>query len=129
MRGLLYRSYGELRAHMIMSAEDWMSELGEIDTQAWLHQLFLLAQRRLLHGADAETEQLFLTIERLLEQGNEEVVTAVTTGFLEGFLRQEKLARAIWMPLLGERATAYCFQAQSPHMAELARKEAGSGGF
>lgn len=113
MRGLLYRSYGELRAHMIMSAEDWMSEHGEIDTQAWLYQLFLLAQRHLLHGGDTETEQLFLMIERLLLQGNEEVVTAVRTGFLERFLRQKKLARAIWMPLLGEQAKAYCCQALS----------------
>lgn len=107
MRQLLCRSYPGLRDRIVASADEWIGDDGEFIAHAWLSQLCILMQQRFLQGDYEQSAALFDLVERLLNEGDDSVKTAIATGFIEGLQHQQQLNSALWQPLLGSSATAH----------------------
>lgn len=108
MRQLLCRAYTGLRDQVAANADDWIGEGGEFLSQRWMTQLCALILDRLIHGDYAQSAELFQLVERLLQDGENDVKDAVATGLIEGLQHQRDLAPTLWQPLLGPLARAHC---------------------
>jgi len=108
MRQLLCRTYPGLRDRIVASADEWIGEDGEFIAHAWLSQLCTLVQQRFLQGDYEQSAALFDLVERLLQEGDGSVKTAIVTGFVEGLQHLQQFDRVLWQPLLGSSAKAHC---------------------
>ena len=108
MRQLLCRSYLGLRDRVVITADEWIGEGGEFIATAWLSQLCSLVQERLVRGDYEQSAELFQLVERLLDEGDDSVKAAISTGFIEELQHQQRVEPALWQPLLGSSARAHC---------------------
>jgi hypothetical protein len=108
MRQLLCRTYSGLRGRVVIAADEWIGEGGEFIANAWLSHLCILVQERFVEGDYEQSAELFQLVERLLDQGDDSVKAAISTGFIEELQHQQKVDPALWQPLLGGSAKAHC---------------------
>jgi len=108
MRQLLCRTYPGLRDRVVASSDEWIGEGGEFIAHAWLSQLCKLVRQRFLEGDYEQSVALFNLVERLLQEGDDSVQSAIATGFIEGLQHLQELDSVLWQPLLGSSAKAHC---------------------
>lgn len=105
---LLCKTCPGFRDKVVEHADLWISDDGEFLLHPWMNQLCNLIEGRLTEGDYSNTDELFALVERLLRDGDENVKTAVATGFLEGLQHQSRLDSKFWTHLLGPLASAHC---------------------
>lgn len=108
MRQLLCRTYSGLRDRVVMAVDDWIGDGGEFIAHAWLSELCTLVQERFADGDYEQSVQLFELVELLLDQGDDSVKAAISTGFIEGLQHQQRIDPVLWQSLLGCSARAHC---------------------
>ncbi|MGP9801621.1 DUF7674 family protein [Rheinheimera sp. NSM] len=105
---ILCKSYPGFRDRMVSRASDWMSEDGSILYIILIGSLSALVLERFTEGNYDNSDELFASVEALLENGDGQVREIIATGFLESMQNQTELPGKYWAPLLGRHATEFC---------------------
>jgi hypothetical protein len=108
MRQLLCRTYPGLRERVVATADDWIDSDGKFLAHVWMHQLSKLVVERLREGNYEQSEALFCVVERLINEGDDEVKTVILSGLVEGLQHHRVVEPTLWQPLLGNSARAHC---------------------
>src|SRR5437879_5238500 len=107
MLPLLVGSVPGFRSLLVKRVDDWLNEDG---TLAYYIIAGLLAGQvtQSLHRGDYSfADEFFALVERLLEDGCDDVKNLMATGFLEALQNQDILPSPLWTPLLGKQARDY----------------------
>jgi len=108
MLTLLCGAYPCLRDEIVRSAESWISLNGEILWGCILSQLSSLILKNISEGEYSNLDEVFSCIEILIEKGDTEVSTLITTQLLESMLNSRDVDESLWRPLIGNNSEDYC---------------------
>lgn len=112
---LLCKSYPGLRDRIVSQANEWMPEDGSILYIILISSLSALVLERFTEGNYDNSDELFASVEVLLENGDGQVKDIIATGFLENMQNQAELPGKYWAPLLGSHATDFCREMDKFH--------------
>ena len=104
---LLVKSYPGFRDRLVDSADSWLWDTGEISLFAVFRALSPLVVENFSSGEFNGADTLFEAIERCITDGDEQVSTAATTGFLESVIGNKEIGH-LAVSFMGERSRNYC---------------------
>lgn len=104
----LCKVHPDLRDSIVESADEWISLEGDIIWGRVVCQLSYLLLDSISTGEYLYVEETFSCIDNLIEKGDDQVSTLLTTQFLESMLNSRKVSQSLWRPLLGKNAEEYC---------------------
>ena len=104
----LCKAYPCFRDCVAKSADDWISLDGRLLWGILIGNLSTLLFSNIEEGEYSSVEQLFSCLDELIEQGDDDVSTLITTQLLEGMLNSRTVNQSLWRPLLGKQAADFC---------------------
>ena len=104
----LCKVYPGFRDRFVSAADSWVSLEGKFLWGILINELSTILFNNIEEGDYLHIEQLFACVDELIEHGDDEVSTLITTQLLEGMLNSKAMDQSLWRPLLGEHAASYC---------------------
>lgn len=104
----LCKVYPGFRNYFVESADLWVSLEGKFLWGILVGSLSRMLFKNIEEGDYSNVQELFVCLDELIEHGDEEVATLITTQLLEGMLNSRTMDQSLWRPLLGEHAASYC---------------------
>ncbi|QUX96777.1 hypothetical protein C0J08_15845 [Marinomonas sp. CT5] len=104
----LCKVYPSFRDSIVESAKYWITPEGEFLWGILIGDLSTVLFNNLEEGNYSNVEQLFACLDELIEQGDDEVSSLITTQLLEGMLNSRTTDQCLWRPLLGKQAADFC---------------------
>ena len=97
-----------LREKLLVTVDDWLQEDGRLSMFSVIGGLVQVVVEKFNAGDYSFSDDLFLLVEEVLANGDQESKDVIATGFLEGLQHQKALPADLWVPLLGPHARKYC---------------------
>lgn len=101
-------AYPGFRDRIASSADSWISVEGKFMWGVLIGLLSGFIFSKIEGGDYNNLDELFSCVDELIDRGDEEVISLVTTELLEGMLNSRTVDSSLWRPLLGEKASMFC---------------------